>query len=120
MGAVVTSGLPLTAIPNLAGTITTGVGMPLMAADPMLLAAAHGPDSFTDVRGGVTYFNPTAQNFLPQRHVSKRAKAPIAIVDPSQKGGDMVAAKDYTNSMNNRSLPGESNLNSENELTAAQ
>jgi len=84
LGAVVTTGLPLTAIPNLNGTITTGVGMPLMAADPMLLAAAHGPDSFTDVRGGVTYFNPTAQNFLPQRQVSKRAKAPIAIVDPSQ------------------------------------
>ena len=106
----------VTAIPNLAGTITTGVGMPIMAADPNMMI----PDQFADVRGGVTYFNPTAQNFLPQRQVTKRAKAPIAIVDPSQKGGDMVAAKDYTNSMNNRSLPGESNLNSENELTAAQ
>jgi len=78
------------------------------------------PDNFADVRGGVTYFNPTAQNFLPQRQVTKRAKAPIAIVDPSQKGGDMVAAKDYATSVNNRSLPGESNLNSEKELTAAQ
>ena len=98
-------GPAVTAIPNLAGTITTGVGMPIMAApDPMMIG-----DTFTDVRGGVTYFNPTAQNFLPQRNITKRAKAPIAIVDPSMKVGD------------NRSLPGESNLPSENsELTAAQ
>ena len=103
-GPVVTSGLPLNALAN---TILPG-------ADPLMIQ-----DNFADVRGGVTYFNPTAQNFLPQRQVTKRAKAPIAIVDPSQKGDP--AAKDY-NSVNNRSLPGESNLTSENnqELTAAQ
>lgn len=132
IGAAVTSGLPLTAIPNLNGTITTGVGMPLMAADPMLLAAAHGPDSFTDVRGGVTYFNPTAQNFLPQRQVSKRAKAPIAIVDPSQmQRGNSVpkdeAAKHDINLNGLKkedSLPLESNIASSespsSELTAEQ
>ena len=87
----VTSGLPLTAIPNMGATITTGVGMPIMPTDPMLLAAAHGPDSFTDVRGGVTYFNPTAQNFMPQRpSVNKRPKAAIAIVDPSSTGRESM------------------------------
>lgn len=131
LGAVVTSGLPLTAIPNLAGTITTGVGMPLMAADPMLLAAAHGPDSFTDIRGGVTYFNPTAQNFLPQRQMSKRAKAPIAIVDPSQQRGNSVPKEETANHDINLngvkkedSLPIESNIASSestsSELTAEQ
>jgi len=130
LGPVVTSGLPLTAIPNLAGTITTGVGMPLMAADPMLLAAAaHGPDSFTDVRGGVTYFNPTAQNFLPQRQVSKRAKAPIAIVDPSQMQRGSSVPKEVQDIIFNGvtredSLPIESNIASSEsnnkELTAEQ
>lgn len=116
MVPAVTSGLPLTAIPTqLAGTITTGPvqpGMPMMAtADPIMM----GADGFTEMRGGVTYFNPTAQNFLPQRQVTKRAKAPIAIVDPSQK---VDPAANY----HNRSLPSESNISSENnpELTAAQ
>ena len=68
----------------------------------MLLAAAAanqqvrgpGPDGgFAAVRGGVTYFNPTAQqNILPQRHVmSKRPKAAIPIVDPAvlhENGGE--------------------------------
>jgi len=97
--------LPLTAIPNLQGTVSPGVGGPLLAAgfatstvvantaDQVLLAAAAqaqaaaggaGTDSFTEVRGGVTYFNPTAQNVLPQRPMSKRPKAAIPIVDPSQ------------------------------------
>lgn len=55
---------------------------PVVSPDPVLLAAA-GPDSFTEVRGGVTYFNPTAQNILLQRPMSKRPKAAIPIVDPS-------------------------------------
>ena len=110
----VTTGLPLTAIPALPGTVTVGgAGIPLMAAaaDPMMIA----PDTFTDVRGGVTYFNPTAQNFLPQRQVTKRAKAPIAIIDPSQK--DDQAADDY-NSVNNMSLPGDMNSENNQELIA--
>ena len=110
----VTTGLPLTAIPALPGTVTVGgSGIPLMAAaaDPMMIA----PDTFTDVRGGVTYFNPTAQNFLPQRQVTKRAKAPIAIVDPSQKSDQ--AADDY-NSVNNMSLPGEMTSENNQELIA--
>ena len=95
MGPVVTTGLPL----------TTGVGMPLLpGADPLIIQ-----DNFADVRGGVTYFNPTAQNFLPQRQVTKRAKAPIAIVDPSQK-----------NDGADHSLPGESFISDSPELTAAQ
>ena len=110
----VTTGLPLTAIPSLPGTVTVGgAGLPLMAAaaDPMMIA----PDTFTDVRGGVTYFNPTAQNFLPQRQVTKRAKAPIAIVDPSQKSDQ--ASDDY-NSVNNRSLPGDMTSENNQELIA--
>ena len=91
-GPVVTSGLP------------TGVGMPILpGADPLMIQ-----DNFADVRGGVTYFNPTAQNFLPQRQVTKRAKAPIAIVDPSQKSD----AADP-------SLPAESFASDSPELTAA-
>ena len=67
----------------------------------MLLAAAAanqpGPDGFAAVRGGVTYFNPTAQNILHQRHhqhnmTSKRPKAAIPIIDPAvvheNGGGD--------------------------------
>ena len=92
-GPVVTSGLPLNA---LASTILPG-------ADPLMIQ-----DNFADVRGGVTYFNPTAQNFLPQRQVTKRAKAPIAIVDPSQKSD---AAEP--------SLPGESFTSDTPELAAA-
>ena len=92
-GPVVTTGLPLNA---LASTILPG-------ADPLMIQ-----DNFADVRGGVTYFNPTAQNFLPQRQVTKRAKAPIAIVDPSQKSD----AADP-------SLPGESFSSDSPELTAA-
>merc|ERR550539_1251138 len=98
MGPVVTSGLPL----------TTGVGLSILpgTTDPILLQQHH--DNFADVRGGVTYFNPTAQNFLPQRQVTKRAKAPIAIVDPSQKSD----AADP-------SLPGESFTTDSPELAAA-
>merc|ERR1719220_26302 len=94
MGPVVTTGLPL----------TTGVGMPILpGTDPIIIQ-----DNFADVRGGVTYFNPTAQNFLPQRQVTKRAKAPIAIVDPSQKP-----------EQTDHSLPGESFRDSP-ELAVAQ
>ena len=82
--------------------VTMPVPVPMVPADPMILAGQGGPDSFTEVRGGVTYFNPTAQNFLPQRPtVNKRPKAAIAIVDPSTGGresmegelGEMVAAE---------------------------
>merc|ERR1719452_412778 len=110
----VTTGLPLTAIPALPGTVTVGgAGIPLMAAaaDPIMIA----PDTFTDVRGGVTYFNPTAQNFLPQRQVSKRAKAPIAIVDPSQMQRGNSLPKDgqdiiFNGVKREDSLPIESNI----------
>ena len=52
----------------------------------VLLAAAAGaaPQGYAEVRGGVTYFNPTAQPHLMARPVSKRPKAAIPIVDPSQ------------------------------------
>ena len=66
-------------------------GLPHIAADPMILAGQGGPDSFTEVRGGVTYFNPTAQNFMPQRpSVNKRPKAAIAIIDPSSGGRESM------------------------------
>ena len=52
-----------------------------------------------------------------ERHVTKRAKAPIAIVDPSQKHENSAA-----NYNTRASLPSDSNTSSENnsELTAAQ
>ena len=100
--------VPLTAI----SALPRNVPAPLLAPgfhngppDPVLLAAAAanqaaaapGPDGFAAVRGGVTYFNPTAQNILlPQRHhVNKRPKAAIPIVDPS-----IVESRDYAEDMN--------------------
>jgi len=54
-------------------------------------AAAASTEGFAAVRGGVTYFNPTAQNVLPQRPVSKRPKAAIPIVDPAVIEGNSSA-----------------------------
>jgi len=90
--------------------------VPPVFADPILLAAAagaaHGHDSLAEVRGGVTYFNPTAQNFLPQRPViHKRPKAAIAIVDPSNMPrGDSMPKDGFSPSFDsdhgsNSSLP---------------
>jgi len=57
---------------------------------------APGPDGFAAVRGGVTYFNTTAQNILQQRStVSKRPKAAIPIVDPG-----VVESKDLIEANN--------------------
>merc|ERR1719219_1163504 len=64
--------------------------------------------NFIGANQAILNYNPTAQNFLPQRQVTKRAKAPIAIVDPSQKSD----AADP-------SLPGESFATDSPELTAA-
>ena len=48
-------------------------------------AAASGNQGYAEVRGGVTYFNPTAQPTVMSRPpVNKRPKAAIPIVDPSQ------------------------------------
>ena len=47
--------------------------------------AASGNQGYAEVRGGVTYFNPTAQPTVMTRPpVNKRPKAAIPIVDPSQ------------------------------------
>ena len=85
-------------------------GLPHIAADPMILAGQGGPDSFTEVRGGVTYFNPSVQMqgnpaavaagmmppvqpmVPPVQHVQKRPKAAIPIVDPNNGGGQEMAA----------------------------
>ena len=55
----------------------------LLAAAAQAQANAQG---YAEVRGGVTYFNPTAQGHHPMmaRPMSKRPKAAIPIVDPSQ------------------------------------
>lgn len=95
--------VPLTAISALPRNLPAA---PLLAPgfhngppDPVLMAANQpgGPDGFAAVRGGVTYFNPTAQNILlPQRqHVNKRPKAAIPIVDPS-----IMESRDYIDDMN--------------------
>ncbi len=67
---------------------------PHLTADVLLAAAAgttapppppQGSQGYAEVRGGVTYFNPTVQAPVVQRSVvSKRPKAAIPIVDPSQ------------------------------------
>ena len=60
-------------------------------AEVLLAAAAAAgatPQGYAEVRGGVTYFNPTAQPHpMMARPVSKRPKAAIPIVDPSQVAG---------------------------------
>ena len=85
---------PITAVPApaiLAAGFANGPPHPPPPEAVLLAAAAAsgGPEGFAAVRGGVTYFNPTAQNVLPQRPVSKRPKAAIPIVDPSvvESGG---------------------------------
>ncbi len=65
----------------------------LLAAAAAAGAAAAGanaaPPGVAEVRGGVTYFNPTAQQpIVRQQVVSKRPKAAIPIVDPSQVPSD--------------------------------
>ena len=61
-------------------------------AEVLLAAAAAAgatPQGYAEVRGGVTYFNPTAQPhpMMARPLVSKRPKAAIPIVDPSQVAG---------------------------------
>jgi len=91
------------------GGVTPLMLPPVVSPDPVLLATA-GPDSFTEVRGGVTYFNPTAQNILlQQRPMSKRPKAAIPIVDPSNVQSPTPPDSDSANNeldshLNNRQM----------------
>merc|ERR1719232_2486636 len=70
--------------------LATPLGNPnVTAPDQVLLAAAAAAQAqgqgYAEVRGGVTYFNPTAQApVMPRPQVNKRPKAAIPIVDPSQ------------------------------------
>lgn len=66
--------------------LTTGPhGTPTVTSpEQVLLAAAAAGQGYAEVRGGVTYFNPTAQAPIMARPVGKRPKAAIPIVDPSQ------------------------------------
>ncbi len=51
-------------------------------------AAAAADGGVAEVRGGVTYFNPTAQPLAARpQAINKRPKAAIPIVDPSQVAG---------------------------------
>ena len=96
-------GVPLATIPAMTSNGGPQIIGPGFANGPdavMLAAAQPGPDGFAAVRGGVTYFNPTAQNILPQRPVSKRPKAAIPIVDPS-----VVETKDYIVESSRQELP---------------
>lgn len=59
-----------------------------VAANPVVAVSANDQALLAQVHGGVTYFNPTAQAHVPMRsQVSKRPKAAIPIVDPSQIDG---------------------------------
>ena len=105
--------LPLVGVPPDSfvppGAVTAVPGGPLMPAhlaaaaagvvsspeQQVLLAAANsGSPGYAVERGGVTYFNPTAQAPIVQRAVNKRPKAAIPIVDPSQVGGPRVYGED--------------------------
>ena len=69
-------------------------------------AAASGNQGYAEVRGGVTYFNPTAQPTIMSRPpVNKRPKAAIPIVDPSQ---NLLG--------NEKGIPGELSLSHQNSL----
>lgn len=50
----------------------------------LLAAAAASGQGYAEVRGGVTYFHPQATASIRATPVSKRPKAAIPIVDPSQ------------------------------------
>ncbi len=59
-----------------------------VAANPVVAVSTNDQALLAQVHGGVTYFNPTAQAHVPMRsQVSKRPKAAIPIVDPSQFEG---------------------------------
>ena len=76
--------LPVLAPPLGTPTVTT--------PDQVLLAmAAAAGQGHAEVRGGVTYFNPTAQiaPVMARPPVNKRPKAAIPIVDPSQVAPSM-------------------------------
>ena len=79
------SQLPVLAPPLGTPTVTT--------PDQVLLAmAAAAGQGHAEVRGGVTYFNPTAQiapMVMARQPVNKRPKAAIPIVDPSQVAPSM-------------------------------
>ena len=73
------------------------LGTPTVTSpDQVLLAAAAAGagQGYAEVRGGVTYFNPTAQAPVMARPVNKRPKAAIPIVDPSQVGAISPGASD--------------------------
>lgn len=84
------------------------LGTPTVTSpDQVLLAAAAAGaagQGYAEVRGGVTYFNPTAQAPVMARPVNKRPKAAIPIVDPSQLGsamspGSVVASDSFDESL---------------------
>ena len=71
--------------------------------------AASGNQGYAEVRGGVTYFNPTAQPTVMSRPpVNKRPKAAIPIVDPSQ---NLLG--------NEKGIPGELSLSHQNSLDSS-
>lgn len=99
-GTVTAVGAPLLA-PHLSqgfpGATPAGPAVVSTHQDPVLLAAAGAvaagavagavptQGGYAEVRGGVTYFNPTAQPpSIARPIVNKRPKAAIPIVDPSE------------------------------------
>ena len=80
------------------------------ATVPPPQGAATNHQGYAEVRGGVTYFNPTAQPTVMSRPpVHKRPKAAIPIVDPSQvKASDMSPQnsvdEDHFDSMDNKNV----------------
>ena len=80
--------LPILAGPPLGTPTVTTPDQVLLA----MAAAAQGQGGHAEVRGGVTYFNPTAQiapMVMARLPVNKRPKAAIPIVDPSQVAPSM-------------------------------
>ena len=68
----------------------------LLAAAVGQAAAPAGQQGYAEVRGGVMYFNPSAQTvgFHPEHRtvLNKRPKAAIPIVDPAEGGGAEAVA----------------------------
>jgi len=88
VGVPVTVTVPLVSVPSGGGphdtlaVLAPPLGTPSVTSPDQVLLASH--QGYAEVRGGVTYFNPTAQPPVMPRPVSKRPKAAIPIVDPSQ------------------------------------
>jgi len=91
---------------NQVQSYVTSPAVAVSTQDQVLLAAAAQGQGYAEVRGGVTYFHPQANASLRAAQVSKRPKAAIPIVDPSQ----VEQGKDGPGQLNGEAKPGDLQL----------